>query len=83
MISPELARICKLQQHEMPDVFEAPCTVCKKADAQHMKLPFLGSEVSVCRECCVLKYHVQCIDSKWLDEYKYNPGTGTHEKETK
>jgi len=65
MISPLLAKICKLETHT-PDVFEAPCTVCVKTDPQHMKLPHLGEGVSVCRECCVLKYQVFSIESKWL-----------------
>lgn len=65
MISPLLAQICKLG-HLTPTVFEAPCTVCVKPNAQHMKLPHLGTEVSVCRECCTLKHQVFSMDSKWM-----------------
>lgn len=84
MISPLLAKICKLETHKY-DHFEAPCNVCKTNNSDHLKLPHLGTEVSVCRSCRTLKYQVFCIGSEWIDElngvvYKYNPTTGTHEK---
>lgn len=66
MISPLLAKICGMEIHTY-DHFEAPCAVCKKAKSDHLKLPHLGTEVSVCRSCRTLKYQVYSIESSWID----------------
>ena len=69
MIRPLLAKIRRVETHTY-DHFEAPCAVCKKNKTDHLKLPYLGTEVSVCRTCRTLKYQVFSLGSVWTDEVK-------------